>query len=75
MTEEKYRTLKLVILASFVVGTLTIGADLARSARRLAENGRFVQYDRQKDTMATANSTQTFPTKIIDTRTGAMLSN
>jgi hypothetical protein len=70
MNEERYRVGKLVLWAIFVAGTLIIGERVSESERQLAENGRYVQYDRNKDTTTTGNTMQTFPTKILDTRTG-----
>jgi hypothetical protein len=70
MKEEQYRICKLVLLATFVAGALIIGGRISESERQLAENGHYVQYDRNQDTTTTGNTTQTFPTKIFDTRTG-----
>jgi hypothetical protein len=70
MNEERYRVGKLMLWAIFVAGTLIIGARISQSERQLAENGRYIQYDRNKDTTTTGNTTQTYPTKILDTRTG-----
>ena len=70
MKEEQYRFCKMVLLAIFVAGALIIGGRIAESERQIAENGRYVQYDHNKDLTTTGNITQTFPTKIFDTRTG-----
>jgi hypothetical protein len=70
MKEEQYRICKLALLAAFVAGTLIIGGRISESERQIAENGRYVQYDHNKDMTMTGNTTQTFPTKIFDTRTG-----
>jgi hypothetical protein len=75
MTEEKYRTCKLVVMGVFVVGALGIGGKIADSVRQLAENGRYTQYDHQKDALTRGNTTETYPTKFIDTRTGAVQSS
>ena len=65
MTEERYRTGKLILLAIFVVGGLIIG-------RQFSENGHYVQYDHQKDFWVAGTSAQGGPTQVIDTRTGAV---
>ncbi len=75
MSEGIYRICKLIVMAVFVIGALSIGGKIADSVRQLAENGRYIQYDRNKDTTTTGNSTQLFPTKIMDTRTGDVRQN
>jgi hypothetical protein len=72
MTEERYKTCKLVVMGIFVIGALGIGGKIADSVRQLAENGRYTQFDYQKDVVTTGNITQTYPTKFVDTRTGAV---
>jgi hypothetical protein len=72
MTEETYRIIKLILLTSFVVGALIIGGMLSARMGQLAANGRYIQYDRQKDMVTTGNATTSYPTQIIDTRTGAV---
>jgi hypothetical protein len=37
---------------------------------RIAENGRFVQYDQQKDALVMQNSAQKSLPKVLDTRSG-----
>ena len=75
MSEGIYRICKLIIMVVFVIGALSIGGKIADSVRQLAENGRYIQYDLQKDTLTTGSSTQSFPTRIMDTRTGAVRKN
>ena len=75
MKEEHYRLIKVILLAIFVGGVLVIGSKISDSIRVMAENGRYVQYDRNKDTTTTGNTTQLFPTKILDTRTGDVRPN
>ena len=75
MTEERYRLIKLIFLAVFVFGALGIGGKISDSVRQLAENGHYLQYDRNKDIMTTGTTTQSFPSQIIDTRTGAVRRN
>jgi hypothetical protein len=75
MKEEQYRISKVILLAIFVGGVLIIGSRISESVRLIAENGRYIQYDRNKDTTTTGNSTQLFPTKIMDTRTGDVRQN
>ena len=72
MTEERYKICKLILLAVFVIGVLVIGGKISDSVRQLAENGRYIQYDFQKDAVTTGNTTQHFPTTIVDTRTGVV---
>jgi hypothetical protein len=72
MSEERYRICKLVVMVVFVFGALGIGGKIADSVREFAENGRYIQYDYQKDAVTTGNSTQHFPTSTIDTRTGVV---
>jgi hypothetical protein len=57
----------------FVFGALSIGGKIADSVRQLAENGRYIQYDLQKDWLTGSGSS--VPTKIIDTRTGEVRPN
>jgi hypothetical protein len=54
---------------------LVIGGKIADRVRQLAENGRYIQYDRMKDMVTTGNTTQGYPTQVIDTRTGAVQSS
>lgn len=75
MKEEHYRLSKVILLAIFVGGVLVIGGRISESVRLMAENGRYLQYDRNKDTTTTGNTTQLFPTKILDTRTGDIRQN
>jgi hypothetical protein len=75
MSEEIYRIYKLIVMVVFVVGALGIGGKIADSMRQLAENGRYTQYDNQKDTLTTGSTTERYPTKFIDTRTGAVQSS
>lgn len=85
MSESLYRTVKLILLAVFVVGFLVIvwrftgsvsgsWSKIADSSAKIAENGRFVQYDDQKGSYGsdtTTNGVTTITSKVIDTRTGA----
>jgi hypothetical protein len=75
MTEEKYRKLKLGLLAAFVIGSLIIGGKISQSLQLMAENGHYSQYDRRKDSITLQNSSQSYPYQIIDTRTGAIQQN
>ena len=72
MSEERYKICKLIVMVVFVFGALGIGGKIADNVRQLAENGRYIQFDRQKDTVVTGNSSSTHSTQIIDTRTGAI---
>ena len=69
MNEGLYRLFKIVLLAILVAGSLSIGS-------RIAENGRYVQYDRQKDFRVMEGSSDgscTGSTMMMDTRTGRMV--
>ena len=72
MSEERYRIGKLIVMAVFVLGALGIGGKMADSVRQLAENGRYVQFDRKKDSVTTGSTTATYATQVIDTRTGTV---
>ncbi len=72
MTEERYKTYKLILLTVFVVGGLSIGGKISQSMGQLAENGRYIQFVRENDFVTTGNSKMGHPTHVIDTRTGAV---
>jgi hypothetical protein len=65
MSEERYRFFRLMLLVIFVAGSLFIG-------RQLTLNGRYVQFDRQKDYLVIGTTSQGGPTQFIDTRTGVV---
>ena len=67
MSEGVYRLCKLVLLVIFVAGSLFIGW-------QFAQNGRYVQFDRQKDSLVIGATAQGGATQVIDTRTGAVRS-
>lgn len=67
MSEERYRLCKLLLLTFFVAGSLLWGW-------QFSQNGRYVQFDRQKDSLVIGNSAQNGPTQVIDTRTGTVRS-
>ena len=69
MSEKLYRLIMVILLAILVVGSLRIGS-------RIAENGRYVQYDRPKDFLVWGNTSDGScqgSTKMMDTRTGRMV--
>ncbi len=66
VTEEQYRLRKLIPLGVLVLGALAIGW-------RIAENGRYVQYDRQKDYTVIGSSSTRYQGQLIDTRSGLVL--
>ncbi len=72
MTEERYRLYKLILFAVLVVGTLLLGWQFSLMGWQMAENGRYVQLDRQKqrDILPSNSSSQVFPPAILDTRNG-----
>jgi hypothetical protein len=70
-----YRIGKLIIMAIFVFGALGIGNKIAGSIRQIAENGRYIQYDRKKYVVTTGNSTRGYPAEVIETRTEAVQSS
>ena len=65
MNEERYRLGKLLLLAVFVAGSLYLG-------RQFSQNGRYVQFDRQKDSLVIGDTAQGGATQVIDTRTGTV---
>jgi len=67
MTEEQYRIRMLLLSILLGIGILIIGW-------RISENGRYVQFDYQKNTVRTSDtSSQTYPTTFYDSRTGKVL--
>ena len=72
MTPERYRTYIVLLLTLFVGGTLVIGWSTVGRLGHLAENGRFVQFDRSKDFHNFGGTSSGGATQIIDTRTGAV---
>jgi hypothetical protein len=63
MSEGLYRGIVVVLLTIFVAGSLFIGW-------RLSENGRFVQYDPQKEYYKFNDATFQTGRQLMDTRTG-----
>jgi hypothetical protein len=63
MSESYYRLCKLAILTIFAAGSLFIGW-------QFSQNGRYLQFDRQKDSLVIGTTAQGGPTQFIDTRTG-----
>jgi hypothetical protein len=72
MTEERYKSCKIIVLIIFVGGFLGISGRISNDIKQLAENGRYVQYDIRKDSSTIGNATTTIPTRVIDTRTGSI---
>ena len=64
MSEERYRICKLIVMVVFVIGALVIGS-------KIANNGRYVQYDYRKNTVVIGSTSTTYQTRIIDSRTGS----
>jgi hypothetical protein len=74
MSEERYRIWKLVLLSIFVSGSLFIGWQLTQIAWQSTQNGRYVQFDQQKDAFVLGATAERNPTQFIDTRTGVVRS-
>ncbi len=66
MSAETFRQYVLILAGIFVVGALVIGY-------LISENGRYSQYDQQKDTMVTTGSSSRGPAKLLDTRSGIVI--
>ena len=63
LSEEKYRFLKAVVLFIFVAAFIVLGI-------RFTENGRYIQYDYQKDHVVYGNSMRNDTPAVLDSRTG-----
>ena len=63
MSEENYRKAIVIILSVFVVSFIILGM-------RFVENGRYVQYDHQKDHVVFGNSMSNPQPSFIDSRSG-----
>ena len=64
MTKEIYRLARIILLVIFLILFTLIGY-------RLSENGRYRQYDQQKDVAVWGDkSSKTTPGIVFDTRTG-----
>ena len=66
MSEGVYRWVKSILLAVLVVGFVCLGWRAVVILGKIAENGRYVQYDQRKDW---ANDQSPGPW-VFDTRTG-----
>lgn len=70
MSEGLYRSLKLVLLAIFVFGSLYIGSKIgwkfAENSSKAVENGRYAQWDQQKDW----GEKSSWGPMVVDTRSG-----
>jgi hypothetical protein len=64
MTEERYRLAVVILLSVFVIAFIILGT-------RFVQNGRYVQYDHQKDHVVFGGSMQNPQPAVIDSRTGA----
>ncbi len=63
LSEEKYRFAVVILLAVFVVAFIILGI-------RLAENGRYTQYDQQKNHAVMGDSYSSSAPSVFDSRTG-----
>jgi len=63
LSEDKYRFVMVVLLGVFVIAFIIIG-------HRISENGRYAQYDHQKDSVVYGNTYQSKSPAVLDTRTG-----
>lgn len=66
MEEDTFRKCVIILLAIFVIGTLVIGF-------RMAENGRYVQYDIGKSALPDGTLVHRYERFVFDTRTGAII--
>ena len=69
MQEERYRLVKIILLAVLVAGVLWFAQSISETYRQHADNGRYVQYDIYKD-FSSIGTTEDPKWKMIDTRTG-----
>ncbi len=65
MSENAYRLVVAILLAVLVTAFIILGA-------RFVENGRYAQYDYQKDHVVFGGSMQNPTPAVLDTRTGKM---
>lgn len=63
MSEEKYRLAVVMLLSVLVIAVIVLGA-------LSVQNGRYVQYDHQKDHVVLSNGLLTPPHVVFDSRTG-----
>ena len=63
MSEDKYRLAVVILFAVFVIAFIVLGT-------RFVQNGRYVQYDHQKDHVVFGGSMQTLDPAVLDSRTG-----
>ena len=63
MSEEKYRLAITILFGVFVLAFIVLGI-------RLAENGRFLQYDHQKDHIVFGDTMRDGKPAVLDSRTG-----
>lgn len=63
MSEEKYRLALVILFSVFVMAFIVLGT-------RFVQNGRYVQYDQQKDHVVFGGSMQGAEPAVLDTRTG-----
>ena len=65
MSESAYRMVVVILLAVLVTAFIILGADFV-------ENGRYSQYDYQKDHVVFGDSMRNQVPAVFDTRTGKM---
>jgi hypothetical protein len=70
MSEEKYRLAITVILGVFVVAFIILGIRLTEIGVLRAENGRYSQYDHQRNHIVFGGSMRNQAPTVLDTRTG-----
>ncbi len=63
MSEEKYRLAIVILFSVFVVAFIVLGI-------RFTENGRYAQYDHQKDHIVFGNSMRDGTPAVLYSRTG-----
>jgi hypothetical protein len=68
MDEDSFRKCVVVLLALFVIGSMVVGF-------RMAENGRYVQYDISKSALPDGTMVPQCENLFFDTRTGEVIEN
>ncbi len=63
LSEEKYRFAVAILLSIFVVAFIALGI-------RFTENGRYTQYDHQKDHVVYGDLMRNETSAVLDSRTG-----
>jgi hypothetical protein len=68
MSEEKYRLAIVILFSLFVVAFIVLGI-------RFTENGRYAQYDHQKDHIVFGDAIRDGKPAVLDTHTGKKITS